>query len=67
VGTNDPDQHLIILDTAAISFKSLDQRKGFLGAPIDLVHIPEEFEVSKHNGLHTTERKLKRRALRSEV
>ena len=67
VGANDPDQRLVILDTAAIGCKSSDQRQTFFGAQIDLLHILEEFEVSKHDGLHTTERGLKRRALRSEV
>jgi hypothetical protein len=40
---------------------------GFFRAQINLLHILEEFEVSKHNELHTTDGGIKPRALGLEV
>lgn len=53
VGSNDPDQHLVILGATAIRFKPSHERQGVFGAQIDLLEILEEFEVSKHDGLHS--------------
>ena len=52
MGSNDPDQHLVILGTTAIGFKPPHQRQGFFRAQIDLLEILEEFEASKHDRLH---------------
>lgn len=60
-------QHLVILGTAAIGFMPPDQRQGFGEAEIDLLHILEEFAVSKHDELYTTDRGIKPRAVGSEV
>lgn len=52
MGSNDPDQHLVILGTTAIGFKPPYQCQGFFRTEIDLVEVFEEFEASKHDRLH---------------
>jgi hypothetical protein len=52
MGSNDPDQHLVILGTTAIGFKPPHQRQGFFRTQIDLLEVFEEFEASKHDRLH---------------
>jgi hypothetical protein len=51
VGSNDPDQHLVIFSATAIGFKPPYQPQGLFRAQIDLLEIGEQFEVSKHDGL----------------
>lgn len=65
VSLNDPHQHLVILGAAAISFKTPQQGGGVFEAQINFLHILEEFEVSKHDALHPTEREIKNRAWES--
>ena len=52
VGPHHLDQHLVILGATAIGFKPPHQRQGLFRTQIDLVEIFEQFEASKHNGLH---------------
>ena len=52
VGTNGPDQHLVIFGATAIGFEPPNERQGVFGAQIDLLEILEEFEASKHHGFH---------------
>jgi hypothetical protein len=53
VGLNDPDQHLAIFGRQAIGFKSPYQGQGLFRAQINLAEIVEQFEASKHDGLHS--------------
>jgi hypothetical protein len=48
VGSDDPDQHLVVLRATAVGFKALEQRQGFFKTQTDLSEIGQEFEKSKH-------------------
>jgi hypothetical protein len=52
VGLNDPDQHLAIFGATTLGFKSPYQGQGLFRAQINLSEIVEQFEASKHDGLH---------------
>jgi hypothetical protein len=67
VSLNDPHQHLVILGAATIGFKTPQQGGGVFEAQINFLHILEEFEVSKHKGLHTTPNEIMHQVLGSEV
>jgi len=51
VGSNKPDQHLVILGATASACKPPYERQGVCGAQSDLVEILEEGEASQHDGL----------------
>jgi hypothetical protein len=53
VGLNDPNQHLAIFGATTIGFKSPYQGQGLFRAQINLSEIVEQFEASKHDGLHS--------------
>jgi hypothetical protein len=52
VSPHDLDQHLVILGATAIGLNPMYQRQRCFGAQIHLLEVSEEFEASKHDGLH---------------
>jgi hypothetical protein len=53
MGLNDPDQHLAIFGATTIGFKAPYQGQGRFRAQMNFSEIVEQFEASKHDGLHS--------------